>query len=53
MSARGLRVNARKHEATIVDKQGNALHTIHAGDIISIHGTSGEVYVGTRELAHV
>jgi pyruvate,orthophosphate dikinase len=53
MSAAGLRVNSRKHEATIVDGDGNVLHTIHAGDIISIHGASGEVYVGARELAHV
>lgn len=52
MSAGGLRVNARKHEASIVDGDGNVLHTIRPHDVISIHGTSGEVYTGSKELSH-
>ncbi|MEW6746784.1 MAG: PEP/pyruvate-binding domain-containing protein [Planctomycetota bacterium] len=51
MSASGLRVNAKKREALFVDERGNVLHCVRKGDILSIHGTSGEVYIGTRELA--
>ena len=50
MSATGLRVNARKHEAVILDGNGKVLHHIHKGDVVSIHGTSGEVYSGSREI---
>jgi pyruvate,orthophosphate dikinase len=52
MSVAGLRVNARKHEATVVDASGEVKHTIRPRDVVAIHGTSGEVYVGTRALAH-
>lgn len=48
MSATGLHVNARKHEAVILEKNGDVRHTIHKGDVISIHGTTGSVYLGTR-----
>jgi phosphoenolpyruvate synthase/pyruvate phosphate dikinase len=48
MSAAGLHVNARKHEAVITAKNGDVLHLIRKFDIISIHGTTGNVYVGTR-----
>jgi enolase len=46
----GLSVNARKREATITDAQGNVLARIRPGDIVSIHGTSGAVYSGSRQL---
>jgi pyruvate,orthophosphate dikinase len=48
MSATGLQVNARKKEAVIMDKNGEVQNTIRKGDVISIHGTTGSVYVGTR-----
>jgi len=48
MSAAGLHVNARKHEAVITEKNGDIRHLIRKFDIISIHGTTGNVYVGTR-----
>jgi pyruvate,orthophosphate dikinase len=48
MSATGLHVNTRKKEAVIMDKNGEVQHTIRKGDVISIHGTTGSVYVGTR-----
>ncbi|MFC2164658.1 hypothetical protein ACFLT2_06660 [Acidobacteriota bacterium] len=48
MSATGLHVNARKHEAIITEKNGDVRYTIHMGDVISIHGTTGSVYLGTR-----
>jgi hypothetical protein len=50
LSAIGLRVDARKHEAVIVDDGGNVQHRIHKGDVLSIHGTTGEVYTGSRAL---
>ncbi len=48
MSATGLHVNTRKHEAVITEKNGDVRHLIRKHDIISIHGTTGNVYVGTR-----
>lgn len=48
MSAAGLQVNARKHEAVIVGKDGQIRHTIRKHDVISIHGTTGCVYAGSR-----
>ena len=50
MSATGLHVNARKHEAVILDEHGKVAHIIRKGDVLSIHGTSGEVYFGSREI---
>lgn len=50
MSARGLRVDAKKHEAVIVDDYGQVLHRIHKGDVLSIHGTTGSVYMGSWPL---
>jgi hypothetical protein len=43
-------VFAKKHLAVIDDAEGRTVHRIHKGDILSIHGTSGEVYVGTRAV---
>jgi enolase len=45
----GLRVNTRKHMAEIVDRSGNTV-TVKVGDVISIHGTTGLVYLGSRTL---
>jgi pyruvate,orthophosphate dikinase len=50
MSAAGLQVDLAQREATISDHEGNVVHRIRTGDIVSLHGTSGEVYVGTRSL---
>jgi len=50
MSASGLRVFAKKHLAVIDDGEGKSVHRIRKGDILSIHGTSGEVYVGSRKV---
>ncbi|TFG88376.1 MAG: hypothetical protein E4H17_02455 [Gemmatimonadales bacterium] len=50
MSAIGLRVDAKKHETVIVDDYGQVLHRIHKGDILSIHGTTGSVYMGSWPL---
>lgn len=50
VGAEGLRVNARKQEAEFIDAQGNILGRIGPGDVVSIHGTTGAVYIGSREL---
>jgi enolase len=49
MSAAGLRVDTKKKEAVIMAKNGNIRHTIRKSDVISIHGMTGNVYVGTRK----
>ncbi|MBW2523257.1 MAG: hypothetical protein JRI23_03740 [Deltaproteobacteria bacterium] len=49
MSAEGLRVDPPEHEARLVDEAGK-VHRIVTGDVLSIHGTTGEVYVGSRAL---
>jgi enolase len=49
MSATGLHVNARKHEALVMDRDGNIRYKIRRGDVISIHGMTGNVYIGTRK----
>ena len=50
MSAAGLQVDLEKREAVIVDADGIVLHRIRKKDIVSLHGTSGEVYIGSRPL---
>jgi hypothetical protein len=37
-------------QARISPPGGQAEHTVHSGDVISIHGQTGEVYIGTRPL---
>jgi phosphohistidine swiveling domain-containing protein len=51
MSAAGLQVDLERREAVIVDAEGNVRHRLRKGDIVSLHGTSGEVYIGTRSLS--
>lgn len=48
MSAAYLRVHADHHEALIVDRERGTAYRIRKGDIVSIHGTTGEVYLGSR-----
>lgn len=36
--------------ATVFDPSGEARCTIHAGDVVSIHGQTGEVFIGSREV---
>jgi enolase len=50
MSAAGLQVDIEKRQAVIVDTDGDVLHLFRKGDILSLHGTSGEVYIGSRPL---
>jgi phosphohistidine swiveling domain-containing protein len=48
VSALNLDVDVERHEALIRDAAGNVVHRIKKGDVVSIHGTTGEVYVGSR-----
>lgn len=50
MSAVDLQVSERRREALIVDQAGRTLHTIRSGDVLSIHGTTGEVHLGSCAL---
>jgi enolase len=50
LSAEGLRVNAEKHEAVVQDAQGKIVAHIRKGDVVSIHGTTGEVFLGSQPL---
>ncbi|MBN1434590.1 hypothetical protein JW921_07510 [Candidatus Fermentibacterales bacterium] len=50
LSAIGLRVDAECHRAVILGEDGSTRHRIEKGDLVSIQGTSGEVYIGTRPL---
>ena len=49
-AAGGLRVNARTHEASLLGEAGEVTHRIRKGDVVSIHGQSGAVYLGWRKL---
>jgi enolase len=53
MSASDLRVNSVDHEAVILDDTGAAAHRIRKGDLVSINGSSGAVYIGTRKLTRI
>jgi len=48
MSAAHLRVHGDRHEAVILDAERGTAHRIRKGDIVSIHGSTGEVYLGSR-----
>ncbi len=51
MSAAGLAVDAHRKEAVIIGKDGTVRHTIHKGDVLSIHGTTGSVFLGARPVS--
>jgi enolase len=53
MSASNLRVRVLEHEALILDADGSVRNSIRTGDIISIHGSTGMVYIGTQRLRHI
>ncbi|MCA9520767.1 MAG: hypothetical protein KC609_07335, partial [Myxococcales bacterium] len=53
VSAVNLDVDPLRHEAVIRDASGAIRQRIKRGDIVSIHGTTGEVFVGSRRLQRV
>jgi len=42
-----------RDEAVLVDAHGRPVYTLHCGDVLSIHGQTGEVYVGPRPVLGV
>jgi len=50
MSARGLKVDTKQGEAVIQNPDGKARHRFRRGDIVSIDGAAGDVFIGTRPL---
>jgi len=53
LSAAGLRVKAGKRQVLLCDDDGRPRQVLRAGDVISIHGHSGEVYAGSRPVCGV
>ena len=50
MSIEGLRVDKERKQAVFVDENGNIKGQVKSGSIISLHGISGEIYLGSRPL---
>jgi hypothetical protein len=46
-----LRVSADK--ARLMGADGQVKHVVQAGDILSIHGQTGEVFVGSRAIVKI
>ena len=42
-----------RDEAAFVDAAGESVHVLRVGDIVSIHGQTGEVFVGSRAVLGV
>jgi len=42
-----------RDEAVLVDADGEIAHTIKSGDVLSIHGQTGDVFVGPREITGI
>ncbi|MGD8681769.1 MAG: PEP/pyruvate-binding domain-containing protein, partial [Lysobacterales bacterium] len=42
-----------RNEAALVDADGQTVCTVRSGDILSIHGQTGEVFVGPRDVLSV
>ena len=46
-----LRVKGDK--AMIIGADGKVTHTVYTGDVMSIHGQTGEVFLGSREVLSI
>jgi pyruvate,orthophosphate dikinase len=46
-------LRVRPNEATIIGSDGEIAHTVHVGDVLSIHGQTGEVFVGSRKVLSI
>jgi pyruvate,orthophosphate dikinase len=42
-----------RDEAILVDANGETAYTIKCGDVLSIHGQTGDVFVGSREVTGI
>lgn len=50
MGAGGLSVDADNHVAVVTDGDGNTVATIRPGDVVSIHGGNGMVFLGSKQI---
>ncbi len=50
VSAMNLDVDVDRHEAIIRGDSGEVLYRLKTGDVVSIHGTTGDVYIGSRRI---
>ena len=46
-------LHVKADEASLVRADGEMRHVLHAGDILSIHGQTGEVFVGPRDIVSI
>jgi pyruvate,orthophosphate dikinase len=53
LSAAGLRVETGERQVMLCGEDGRPRHTLVAGDVLSIHGHSGEVYAGSQPVCGV
>ena len=53
LGAAGLRVNAALHQAVLIDADGAEIAQIGRGDVVSIDGRTGAVWIGSRTLLKV
>lgn len=49
-SVTGMRVDTFKRELLLTDPVSEALHRLTSGDVISIHGETGSIYEGSKDL---
>jgi hypothetical protein len=50
LGATALQVDASANQATLVDRDGEVIATIETGDIISIDGRTGAIWIGAKIL---
>jgi pyruvate,orthophosphate dikinase len=50
MSVEALRIDTGEHRAEFVGPGGEVVGTIQKGDVVSLHGTTGAIYLGSREV---
>ena len=46
-------LHVSKDKAVLIGANGKVEHTIKTGDIVSVHGQTGEVFVGSRRLLEI
>ena len=50
LGATALKVDTAAHRATVVDRGGEPIAEIETGDVVSIDGRTGAIWIGTRFL---
>ncbi|MBW2493695.1 MAG: hypothetical protein JRE43_03000, partial [Deltaproteobacteria bacterium] len=50
LGATALRVDTENQHATFVDSDGREAARVTSGDVVSIDGHTGEIWIGTRAI---